>query len=117
MHMNASQKISAIIDGLERRGKPGTLTQVARLLNVAPSTVSRWFSGVVEPKGRQLEALDLLYRTVVQANQDNPDAKKILGAILGGLGAGLLGIGVGGILIAAGLGWLLSDPEEEEEED
>lgn len=66
------------------------------------------------PRGKTAEHLDLLYRTVVQAQKGNREANKILASILGGAGAGLLGLGVGGILIAAGLAWILSDDVGEE---
>lgn len=107
--MTAAEKIERICRTLEERGEPGSYHQVARLLGVAPSTVSRWAGGESTPRGKQAESLDLLYRTVVAADHGNPDAIKILGAVLGAAGAGLLGMGVGGVLIAAGLGWLLGE--------
>ena len=111
--MNAKDKISAICSSLQDRGEPGTPSQIARLLHVAPSTVSRWINETAVPRGRQAEALDLLYRTVINAEQGNPDAKKILGMVLGAAGAGLLGLGLGGVLIAAGLGWILGEDDSE----
>lgn len=111
---SVKRKIECICEVLQSRGEPGTCYQVARLLDVSPSTVTRWVAGTATPRGRQSEALDLLYNTVVQVNRGNEEADKILGALLGGLGAGLLGLGVGGILIAAGLGWVIGEQEFKE---
>jgi len=110
--MTVPQIIKVIQNGLEKRGEPGSLTQIADLIGVDPSTVARWARGTSKPRGNQREALLLLYRTVAQAEKGNSEAKKILGALIGAAGAGLLGIGLGGILIAAGLGWILGSSEE-----
>ena len=107
-------KLRRIYQALNARNEPGTAYQVANLLQVSPSTVLRWQKGEAAPQGKTAERLDLLYRTVVHADKGNPDANKILASILGGAGAGLLGLGVGGILIAAGLAWILSDDNEGE---
>jgi transcriptional regulator with XRE-family HTH domain len=116
--MHAVKKLQRISAALQDRGEPGNAAQIARLLNVSPSTVGRWLSGEVAPRGKQAESLKLLHRTVVQADDGNRDAKKILGMLLGGAGAGLLGLGLGGVLIAAGLGWVLGgtgdDGDDEE---
>ena len=111
--MSASEKLDRIYEGLKAKNQPGTAYQVAKLLNVAPSTVSRWERGLAQPQGRSAEALDLLYRTVCEAQRGNEDADQILVSILTATGAGLLGLGVGGILIAAGLGWILSSKDKE----
>jgi len=58
----------------------------------------------------------LLFNTLVHARQGNPEAQKILGMVLGVAGAGLLGLGLGGVLIAAGLGWILAEPNSSERE-
>lgn len=50
---------------------------------------------------------------VVKADEGDDLAKKILTAVMGGLGAGVLGLGVGGALILAGLGWLVAENFEE----
>lgn len=113
--MTTAEKIGRVCEVLKQRGEAGSPYQVARLLGVSPSTVLRWAGGGVEPRRRQAEALDLLYRTVVRAEQDNQDAKRILGSLLAATGAGLLGLGLGGVLIAAGLGWILGDQPEKEE--
>ena len=105
-------KIKRICQVLQERGEPGTPYQISRLLGVSPSTVSRWLAGTATPRGRQAQSLDFLYNTIVNVNRGNPEADKLLGALLGGVGAGLLGLGVGGVLIAAGLGWILGDQNE-----
>lgn len=103
-----------VCEKLQQRGEVGSYHQVARLLGVAPSTVSRWASGESVPRGKQAEGLDLLYKTLSAADDGNTDAKRILGAVLGVAGAGLLGLGLGGILIASGLGWLLAQESSDE---
>ncbi len=110
--MTPQAKLNQIYAALQARGEPGTAYRVAKILQVAPSTVSRWERGLVSPQGRTAEALDLLYRTAVHAERGNEDANQIFATILTGAGAGLLGLGVGGILIAAGLAWILSGEEE-----
>lgn len=103
------KKLRKIYDALEKRGKSGTAYQVAKMLNVSPSTVSRWENGESEPKGKNAEALNLLYKTIVEAEKGDDQANHILSSLLGAGAAGLLGLGLGGILIAAGLSWLLSE--------
>ncbi|GEM_PF-6601632 len=108
--MSTAEKIAYVAKALQRRGQAGSLAQIARLLGVSPSTVTRWIANDTVPNRSQQEKLDLLFRTIVNADQGNEDAGRILGSLLGAAGAGLLGLGTGGILIAAGLGWLMSDP-------
>ena len=110
--MKTQVKLAQIYATLEARGEPGTAYRVAKILQVAPSTVSRWERGLATPQGRTAEALNLLYRTAVQADRGNEDANQIFATIVTGVGAGLLGLGIGGILIAAGLAWILSGEEE-----
>lgn len=114
--MTAAEKLQRIYEALQERGEPGTPYQVARLLQVSPSTVARWEKGGATPQGKTAMSLDLLYRTVVRAEKGDDDARKILTAILGAAGAGLLGLGMGGVLIAAGLGWILGGNDEEGEQ-
>ena len=80
----------------------------------------------VAPRGRQKERLDILYRTVLEAEAGNTEAKTILKKLVSptpamGMvaGAGLVAsfavspirLGLLGAIAAAGLGWLLSDKE------
>jgi len=96
---------------LRKNGDTGTNYQIAKLLDVSASTVGRWEQGLATPRGRQAEALDLLLRTLTEVGKGNPEAKKLLGAFFGVAGASLLGLGLGGVLIAAGLGWILGTDE------
>lgn len=112
MRMDIAMTVGLICDALKERGEPGTLSQVARLLDVSPSTVTRWVAGETRPTAKQIERLELLDRTIRHAESGNPDAKRILAALLSGTGARLLGLGLTGILIAAGLAWLVSGGNE-----
>ena len=62
-----------------------------------------------------MDSLSLLYRTVVVADNGNQQARKILDALLDFSGAGLLGLGFAGILVAAGMGWLIADNNYDED--
>lgn len=116
MEPTAAEKIEVICRVLKRRGESGTAYRLSQLLGVSPSTVTRWMHGQAVPRGRSADALDYLYRASVKWEEENghPDAEKILGAVLGGAGAVLLGLGPAGMLIAAGLGWLVGEQAQEE---
>ena len=127
------ERIQEALKPLEIPGKPADApvkladapvrpVHLAKLLGVAPSSLSRWMKDEVVPRGRQKERLDILYRTVVEAER-NEDAKKILKKLVSpmptiGLVAGAalspIGLGLFGAIAAAGLGWLLSDKEDED---
>ena len=129
------KKIQAALKPLEIPGKPVDTpvkpAHLAKLLDVAPSSLSRWMRDEVVPRGRQKERLDILYRTILEAEAGNEEAKKILkklitptpamGIVAGvGLTSGLLAaspirFGLLGAIAAAGLGWLLSDREDADE--
>ena len=126
------EKIQEALKPLEIPGKPADApvkpAHLAKLLDVAPSSLSRWMKDGVVPRGRQKERLDVLYRTILEAEAGNEEAKKILkklitptpamGIVAGaGLTSGLLAaspirLGLLGAIAAAGLGWLLSDKED-----
>ena len=130
------KKIQAALKPLEIPGKPADApvkpAHLAKLLDVAPSSLSRWMRDGVVPRGRQKERLDILYRTILEAEAGNEEAKKILkklitptpamGIVAGvSLTSGLLAaspiqLGLLGAIAAAGLGWLLSDKEDNGEE-
>ena len=130
------EKIQEALKPLEIPGKPADApvkpAHLAKLLDVAPSSLSRWMKDEVVPRGRQKERLDILYRTVLEAEAGNMEAKTILkklvsptpamGIVAGaGLGSGALAaspirLGLLGAIAAAGLGWLLSDKEDNGEE-
>ena len=129
------EKIQEALKPLEIPGKPADApvkpAHLAKLLDVAPSSLSRWMRDEVVPRGRQKERLDILYRTILEAEAGNEEAKKILkklitptpamGIVAGvGLTSGLLAaspirFGLLGAIAAAGLGWLLSDREDADE--
>ena len=124
------EKIQEALKPLEIPGKPADApvkpAHLAKLLDVAPSSLSRWMKDEVVPRGRQKERLDILYRTVLEAER-NEDAKTILkklvsptpamgivGLFSGALAASPIRLGLFGAVAAAGLGWLLSDKEDED---
>ncbi len=141
MRIPASKKLEKIQEALkplEIPGKPadGPIkpadvpvkpVHLAKLLDVAPSSLSRWMKDEVVPRGRQKERLDVLYRTILEAER-NEDAKKILKKLISpmpaiGLAAGAATIGAVlspirfgllGAIAAAGLDWLLADKENED---
>ena len=62
------EKIQEALKPLEIPGKPADApvkpAHLAKLLDVAPSSLSRWMKDEVVPRGRQKERLDILYRTL-----------------------------------------------------
>lgn len=133
MKMLVSEKIKKIQEALkplEIPGKPADApvkpAHLAKLLDVAPSSLSRWMKDEVVPRGRQKERIDVLYRTILEAEKSE-DAKKILKKLVSpmpviGLAAGAATIGIVpspirfgllGAIAAAGLDWLLADKENE----
>ena len=125
------EKIQEALKPLEIPGKPADVpvkpAHLAKLLDVAPSSLSRWMKDQVVPRGRQKERLDVLYRTILEAER-NEDAKRILKKLISpmptmGLAAGAATIGAVpspirfgllGAIAAAGLDWLLADKENED---
>ena len=130
------KRIQGALKPLEIPGKPADApvrpAHLAKLLDVAPSSLSRWMKDEVVPRGRQKERLDILYRTVLEAEAGNTDAKAMLKKLVSPTpsmgvmaGAGLtapsfavspIRLGLLGAIAAAGLGWLLSDKEDNDEE-
>ena len=130
------KRIQGALKPLEIPGKPADApvrpAHLAKLLDVAPSSLSRWMKDEVVPRGRQKERLDILYRTVLEAEAGNTEAKEMLKKLVSPTpsmgvmaGAGLtassfavspIRLGLLGAIAAAGLGWLLSDKEHNDEE-
>ena len=130
------KRIQGALKPLEIPGKPADApvrpAHLAKLLDVAPSSLSRWMKDEVVPRGRQKERLDILYRTILEAEAGNEEAKKILnklvsptssmgivagaGLVSGAVAASPIRLGLLGAIAAAGLGWLLSDKEDSGEE-
>lgn len=130
------KRIQGALKPLEIPGKPADApvrpAHLAKLLDVAPSSLSRWMKDEVAPRGRQKERLDILYRTVLEAEAGNTEAKAMLKKLVSptpamGVMAGVgltassfavspIRLGLLGAIAAAGLGWLLSDKEDNDEE-
>lgn len=130
------RKIQEALRPLEIPGKPADVpvkpAHLAKLLDVAPSSLSRWMKDEVVPRGRQKERLDILYRTILEAEAGNEEAKRILNklvsptpamglmagsmSVVGAVAASPIRLGLLGAIAAAGLGWLLSDKEDNGEE-
>ena len=119
------KRIQGALKPLEIPGKPADAlvrpAHLAKLLDVAPSSLSRWMKDEVVPRGRQKERLDILYRTVLEAEAGNTEAKEMLKKLVSPTpsmgvvaGAGLTAPSFA--IAAAGLGWLLSDKEDNDEE-
>tara|TARA_Y100000813_G_C23859591_1_gene210470 strand:- start:11 stop:406 length:396 start_codon:yes stop_codon:yes gene_type:complete len=117
MEPSPKKKVEVICRVLRAKGQAGTPYRVAQLLNVSPSTVSRWLRDVnpTTPRGKSAEALDYLYRAAKQWEDEHDErSDEVLGMLIGGAGAALLGLGPAGMLIAAGVGWLVGDQAKEE---
>lgn len=128
-----SERLERILAALEPfeipgkpAGKPAKPAHLAKILNVAPSSLSRWMKNEVEPRGKQKERIDILYRAVCEVEAGNPQAHGIVQNLISpvygmtvGAAVGFtpLSLGLVGVVAAAGLGWLLSDKNDEEEEE
>ena len=109
-----SERVKKIQEILTREGISARPSHIAKILDIAPSSFSRWMNNEATPRGKQKEKVDLLYRTVCEVEHGNTQAKEILRKLASGVspgifGASLLGLGITGVLFAAGLGWLLTD--------
>ena len=99
--------IDNIRDLLKKRGTDSTDANISRILGVHPSTVSRWiFKQDVPWKHRT--AIEMLERVLKRAQKD-ARAEKIAAALVQPAEIGLLRLGIKGILIAAGLGWIIEE--------
>ena len=129
--MTNSDRLQKIQKVLSSQNIPGKPIHLAKILDVAPSSLSRWLKGEVEPRGKQKERIDILYRIVCEVEKGNPTAKELLPKLVKPVGfsavasagiAGLVGmvtplsLGMVGVLFAAGLGWLLADTENEKDD-
>ena len=134
MKVSVKTKLEAIQKTLVKLGVESGPANLARIFGVAQSSIFRWLNDEAQPRGKQAERIDLLYRTAREVEAGNQQAEEILKnlvspvATAGGLGAsaaflpkagvGLLGaasllsFGLLGAVAAAGLGWLLSDKED-----
>ena len=105
MNRTVPQTLARIQQILRVRGHQWSLSYVAKLLATNATTVWRWRTGKSVPRGKRALALEIFYRVLVKAESGDPDALKILE----GAASGVLGLGIRGVLIAAGLGWLMCD--------
>lgn len=111
-----SERVKKIQEVLRQEGISARPIHIAKILDIAPSSFSRWMNNESEPRGKQKEKVDLLYRTVCEVENGNPQAKEILHKLAAGVSAGMFGapllsLGIAGFLFAAGLGWLLTDKD------
>lgn len=112
--METKKRLKRIQKSLMQMDIPARPADLAKMLDVAPSSLSRWLGGE-EAKGKQKEKIDLLYRTVLEADADNRTAKRMIAQFSRPVaGVGLLATGLLGAVVAGGLGWLLSDKEDED---
>lgn len=118
------QKIQRVLESQNIPAKP---IHLAKILDVAPSSLYRWLNGEMEPRGKQKERVDILYRIACEVEKNNSTAEKILRRLIKPVGYGMgmagiasvvapLSLGIAGVLFAAGLGWLLVDKEDDDEE-
>lgn len=129
MKVSVKTKLEVIQKALTNLGVESGPANLARIFGVAQSSIFRWLNDEAQPRGKQAERIDLLYRTAREAKAGNHQAEEILknlvspltategaaaGAVAGlGLGAAsLISFGLLGAVVAAGLGWLLSDKED-----
>ena len=109
-----SERVKKIQAIFAQEGISARPSHIAKIMDIAPSSFSRWMNNESEPRGKQKEKVDLLYRTVCEVENGNLQAKEILhklasGVSVGMFGAPLLSLGITGVLFAAGLGWLITD--------
>ena len=130
MKVSVKTKLEAIQKTLVKLGVESGPANLARIFGVAQSSIFRWLNDEAQPRGKQAERIDLLYRTAREVEAGNHQAEKILknlvspvaaagGSAVGAVaGAGLMGatslisFGLLGAVVAAGLGWMLSDKED-----
>ena len=134
MKVSVKTKLETIQKTLTNLDVESGPANLARIFGVAQSSIFRWLNDEAQPRGKQAERINLLYRTAREVEAGNQQAEEILknlvspaaAAIASGLaaragavaGAGLIGatslisFGLLGAVAAAGLGWLLSDKED-----
>lgn len=130
MKVSVRTKLEVIQKALANLGVESGPANLARIFGVAQSSIFRWLNDEAQPRGKQAERIDLLYRTAREVEAGNQQAEEILknlvspvaaasGSAVGAVaGAGLMGatslisFGLLGAVVAAGLGWLLSDKED-----
>jgi uncharacterized protein (UPF0297 family) len=99
--------IDNIRELLEKRGVNPTDSCIGRIMGVHPATIARWNSREQIPWKHRTN-LEMLERILKRAQKDTR-AAKIAESLVNPVGAGLLRLGIKGILIASGLGWVTED--------
>lgn len=120
-------KLEVIQKTLSKLGLESGPAHLARIFGVAQSSIFRWLNDEVQPRGKQADLIDLLYRTAREARTGNSKAEEILKKLISSDGLGimagaavsrlvpgisLLSFGLLGVVAAAGLVWLLADKED-----
>ena len=137
MEASVKTKLETIQKTLAHLDLESGPAHLARIFGVAQSSIFRWLNNEVQSRGKQAERIDLLYRTACEVEAGNPQAEEILKNLVSplsvlGLAAGansvpragvglmagtnLLSFGLLGAVAAAGLGWLLTNREDKDEE-
>lgn len=124
-------KLEVIQKALSKLGLESGPAHLARIFGVAQSSIFRWLNDEAQPRGKQADLIDLLYRTAREARAGNSKAEEILkklispdgleimaGAAVSRLvpGISLLSFGLLGVVAAAGLSWFLSGSDKEYED-
>ncbi len=124
-------KLEVIQKTLSKLGLESGPAHLARIFGVAQSSIFRWLNDEVQPRGKQADLIDLLYRTAREARAGNLQAEEILKKLISPDGLGimagaavsrlvpgisLLSFGLLGVVAAAGLGWLLSGSDKKYED-
>lgn len=113
--MKTSIKLARIAGYLATQGESGSNAQIARLLDVRPSTIGRWYSGETSPRHAHEISLDLLFRTLERADIESGiegTAQKMVDRMLT-QSIPLLSLGYFGVLLLTGLGWLVEGEKDE----
>ncbi len=124
-------KLEVIQKTLSKLGLESGPAHLARIFGVAQSSIFRWLNDEAQPRGKQADLIDLLYRTAREARAGNLKAEEILKKLISPDGLGimagaavsrlvpgisLLSFGLLGVVAAAGLSWLLSGSDKEYED-
>ena len=114
-------KLEVIQKTLSKFGLESGPAHLARIFGVAQSSIFRWLNDEAQPRGKQADLIDLLYRTAREARAGNSKAEEILKKLISPDGLGimagaavsrlvpgisLLSFGLLGVVAAAGLSWL-----------
>lgn len=124
-------KLEVIQKTLSKLGLESGPAHLARIFGVAQSSIFRWLNDEAQPRGKQADLIDLLYRTAREARAGNLQAEEILKKLISPDGLGimagaavsrivpgisLLSFGLLGLVAAAGLSWVLSGSDKEYED-